>query len=45
MPSPNKKIAKEKPVKINMSFDDAMKKALSTPIAKNKMKKNTKKSR
>lgn len=42
MPSPNKKIAKEKPVKINMSFDDAMKKALSTPVKKNKSVKKKK---
>ncbi|MGC4034899.1 MAG: hypothetical protein QM764_02985 [Chitinophagaceae bacterium] len=33
---------KEKPVKLNMSFEEAMKKALNTPLPK-KEKKNKKK--
>lgn len=33
------KIKKEKPIKINMTFEEAMKKALNTPLPKSKKKK------
>lgn len=38
MPKPKKKI-KEEVVKLNMTFEEAMKKALNTPLPKSKKKK------
>lgn len=38
MATPTKKIVKEKPLKLNMTFEEAMKMALNTPIKKKKKK-------
>ena len=43
MPKPKKKI-KEEVVKLNMTFEEAMKKALNAPLPKNKTR-ETKKSK
>jgi hypothetical protein len=42
--SKSKKIQKEIPIKINMTFEEAMKKALNTPPKKKKQSTNIKKS-
>lgn len=36
-----KKVSKEKPLKLNMTFEEAMKKALNTPLPTKKAKKKS----
>ena len=43
MPTPHTKKEGEKKVKLNMTFEEAMKKALSTPLKKAKTSKKSKK--
>lgn len=42
MASPSKKIVKENPIKLNMTFEQAMKKTLNTPLSTKKDKKKGK---
>lgn len=40
-----KKTTKGKPIKLNMTFEEAMKKALSTPLKDSKVNQNKKKAK